>query len=91
MHFPHGTCGTGWLEIQVLVSAETNIPEWVGHPDGDRLRTGSCRFETPERLLNETRVRCFDPAGRRSPSEWVVGVGVTGSEPSESCPGAVMP
>jgi len=82
VHFPPGACATGWLEIQVLDSARG---EWVEHPDGSRLRTGTCRFESPERLLNETRVRCYDPAGHRSASPWIVGVAVAGSRVPRAC------
>ena len=82
VHFPPGACATGWLEIQVL-SAPGG--PWVPHPGGDRLRAGACRFESPERLLNETRVRCYDPAGERPPSAWVVGVEVDGSEWPTTC------
>lgn len=82
VHFPPGACATGWIEIQVLDRAGG---EWVEHPDGSRLRTGSCRFESPERLLNETRVRCYDPGGARLASPWVVGVEVIGSRVPLAC------
>ena len=91
VHFPHGACATAWLEIQVLAGGpdqEPGLRQWVAHPDGDRLRSGTCRLEDPARLLNETRVRCYDPAAQRAPSAWVVGVDIDGSDPPDVCPEA---
>ena len=82
VHFPPGACATGWLEIEVYDAARA---AWVAHPDGGRLRTGSCRFEPPQRLLNETRVRCYDPGGRRRASPWIVGVEVDGFQMPDAC------
>lgn len=88
VHFPHGACATAWLEIQVLGAASDGDPprrHWVAHPDGDRFRSGACRYEDPGRLLNETRVRCYDPAAQRAPSSWIVGVNLDGSDSPDDC------
>jgi hypothetical protein len=82
VRFPDGACATGWLEVQEFLR-EAQI--WAPHPRGDRIRTGVCRWEEPDRLLNELRVRCIDPTGRRPPSAWVVGVDVRSSIGPESC------
>jgi hypothetical protein len=83
VHFPAGACATGWLEIEVF---DPGTGMWMEHPDGGRVRTDSCRFERPERLLSETRVRCYDPGGLRPASPWVIGVAVDGSQAPRACP-----
>jgi hypothetical protein len=86
VHYPAGACATGWLDVETF---ERQADGWAPHAGGSRVRTGSCRFEPPDRLLNETRVRCVDPSGQRAPSAWVIGVAV--DHPSELADCAVGP
>jgi hypothetical protein len=79
VYFPPGACG-GELELELYDRA---AGAWRPHPEHPRLAPGSCALESPERLLNELRVRCADPAGLRGPSEWVVGAALpSGGAPS---------
>ena len=69
VQYPAGDC-TAELEIEIY---ERGAGAWRPHPRHARLALGACALEAPGRLLNELRVRCVDPLGRRAPSEWVVG------------------
>lgn len=85
VYYPAGECGAE-LELELYDRA---TGEWRPHPVHPRLAPGSCAFESPERLLNELRVRCADETGRRAPSEWVVGVEL--AAPAAACKGAPLP
>jgi hypothetical protein len=72
--YPAGSCG-GELELE-LELWDRVAGVWRPHPDHPRVPTDSCRRELPGQLLNELRVRCVDPTGRRAPSDWVIGAEV---------------
>jgi hypothetical protein len=69
VYYPAGEC-RGELELELYDRA---TGAWRPHPEHPRVATGSCHRELPDQLLNELRVRCADPAGKRAPSDWVVG------------------
>lgn len=69
VYYAPGAC-TGGLEVQVF---DRGASVWRPHPEHPRLAPGACVLEEPDRLLNELRVRCVDPSGRRAASAWVVG------------------
>jgi hypothetical protein len=75
VYYPAGDCG-GELELEIY---DRVAGAWRPHPDHPRVPTGSCQRELPDQLLNELRVRCADPAGRRPPSDWVVGAELPGA------------
>jgi len=82
--YPAGSCTTGWLEIQVW-SREGEADAWAPHPEHPRAQADRCHEERVDRLLNELRVRCIDPEGERTPSDWVVGAQVLEPRPSALC------
>ena len=82
LYFPPGACETGWLEVQIFDRAQGGF---VPDPQHPRLRVGACARERMDRLLNEVRVRCIDPAGRRPPSAWVSGVDLHPQRPPPAC------
>jgi hypothetical protein len=83
--YPPGACG-GELEVEVFDRA---AHAWLPHPEHPRLAPGACAAELAWRLLNELRVRCADPAGRRLPSPWVVGAELAAS--AAPCAGTPRP
>ena len=83
VHFPGGECETKVLEAEVWDRAANG---WVAHPDHPRIAAGSCHLEERLVLLNELRVRCVDPSGRRSPSAWVVGARARPADLPRPCP-----
>ncbi|HEY8123620.1 MAG TPA: hypothetical protein VII78_20045 [Myxococcota bacterium] len=82
--YPPGDCA-GELELEVYDRA---AGAWRPHPRHPRLAPGACAFEPPGGLLNELRVRCADPAGKRAPSAWVEGAEVASA--AASCNGPVV-
>ena len=80
--FPRGQCETETLGVELW---DRNARAWVPHPDHPEIPVDRCQVEEAGSLLNEIRVRCVDPAGQRTASEWVVGVSVFPLIPSESC------
>lgn len=85
VRFPIGACATGWLEVEEFVR-QGGPGGWRPHAGGARMRAGTCRFESPERLLSEIRVRCIDPTGVRPPSAWVRGVALDETGRAADCP-----
>ncbi len=77
VYFPAGDCG-GVLELELFDRARS---AWIAHPEHPRLAPGACALELRERLLDELRVRCVDPSGRRGPSAWVVGAELAAAAP----------
>lgn len=86
VYYPPGACTDGVLEIEVF---DRSAGRWTPHPEHPRLAPGACVPESPERLFNELRVRCADAAGRRPPSDWVVGAELA-SAPAR-CPTSADP
>ena len=84
VRFPPGECDSGWIEVEVF---DRNRDAWVAHPEHPRIPAGECLVEDSGSLLNEIRVRCFDPSGRRRPSLWVVGANVWKPVPGDECEG----
>ena len=82
VHYPVGACETGHIEIQVF-DRETAV--WVAHPEHPRIEAGTCQREVAYVLLNELRIRCVDPSGRRTPSDWVSGVTLRPAESGSPC------
>jgi len=79
--FPRGDCESGVIEVQIY-DRERRL--WIPH-SSPRVRAGVCRTEDSGDLLNEFRVRCIDPSGRRMPSRWVVGAEVFRTAPRSTC------
>lgn len=69
--YPAGACETRRLEIEVFARATRT---WKPHPAHPRIDADTCQPEDPGQLLNELRLRCIDPEGKRAPSDWIVGV-----------------
>jgi hypothetical protein len=82
VYYPAGKC-VGELELELY---ERVAGTWRPHPVHPRVPTGSCQRELPDQLLNELRVRCVDPAGKRAPSDWVVGAEI--ARAATPCAGA---
>ena len=72
VHFPRGDCQTDWIEVE-LWQRDLEGGGWRPHPQHPRVRAETCHYEQPGGLLNEIRVRCFDPSGSLKPSIWVIG------------------
>ena len=68
--YPAGGCETRRLEIEVFARATRT---WAPHPAHPQIDADTCQPEDPGQLLNELRLRCIDPQGKRAPSEWIVG------------------
>jgi hypothetical protein len=80
-----GACAAGQLEVEIYDRA---LRSWRPHPEHPRLAPGACVLEAPGQLLNELRVRCLDPSGKRPPSAWVVGAEVApGATPCKQTSG----
>jgi hypothetical protein len=79
--FPRGDCESGVIEVEIY---DRDRRLWVAHSI-PRVEAGGCRTEESGLLLNEFRVRCIDPTGRRMPSPWVVGAEVFRTAPSSTC------
>lgn len=71
--FPRGACSTGWIQVQRYERGRG----WIAHPEHPRIRADTVHEEEARSLL-DLRVRCFDPADRLPPSEWVRGVSLQG-------------
>ena len=86
--YPAGSCVTGVIEVQVW---DRDGAAWVAHPEHPRVEAGTCQTERSDQLLNEFRVRCIDPDGVKSPSEWVEGAATdeTVGEAAPACPDAL--
>lgn len=82
VHYPAGACETGHIQIEVFVRETAT---WIAHPEHPLVEAGSCQLEISYRLLNELRIRCVDPDGRREPSEWVTGVTLRPRESASPC------
>jgi hypothetical protein len=82
--YPKGGCETGRIEIEVFVRATKT---WAPHPSHPQIATDTCQPEDPGTLLNELRLRCIDPQGKRAPSDWVLGADLA----SPAKPGACKP
>jgi len=82
VYFPPGDCESGMIEVEIFDRTK-NL--WIPH-SSPRVKAGGCRTEESGYLLNEIRVRCIDPRGRRMPSQWVVGAEVFRAAPSSACP-----
>lgn len=80
--YPQGSCQTGWLAVEIW---DREHGRWVTHPRHPLVPAGQCRSEDPGVLLNELRVACIDPSGRRANSPWVVGVQLAPGLPATAC------
>jgi hypothetical protein len=88
VRYPAGDCNGSGVRIAVELwqpARDGQPPGWAAHPDHPLVLPGSCHPEDSHSLLNELRVRCVDPTGARSPSEWVVGADVFSPRTSEPC------
>lgn len=84
VYYTPGACAAGQLEVQLY---DRVVGSWRPHPEHARLAPGACVLEAPGQLLNELRVRCLDPSGKRPPSAWVVGAEVArGATPCKPAP-----
>lgn len=82
VYYPAGGCETGRIQIQVY---DRETAGWKDHPEHPLVETGSCQLEVAHRLLNELRIRCVDPKGRRAASDWVSGVDLTPKPGKSPC------
>lgn len=82
--YPNGACQSRWIEVETF-DRETRV--WLPHAHHPHVRGDSCQMEDAGTLLNELRMRCFDPEGVRLPSAWTIGVDVFGTPGPHVCDG----
>jgi len=80
VYFPRGACETETIELELF---DRTTATWLPHPEHPRLTTDTCASLDPSALLNELRLRCLDPTGKATPSEWVTGFEVAQENPCE--------
>ena len=71
--YPGTGCDSRVLEVEAWAEDRES---WDPHPVHPRVVADSCVAENATTLLHQIRIRCIDPAQRKAPSPWRVGLGL---------------